>query len=124
MQVIVRGATATFKDALADEATNAALKKSTVTFLLKGYLKALGYTDDLAYETHISIHPGIQGKGYAAKMLTAVALKLNHPLWLAKARIVNQHMFSVIEKLKHVPVLDVQPLEYNGAVQGWLIRKS
>ena len=104
-----------------DPDAHKALQKSTVTYLPKTYLKDLGYYPGVVYETHISVHPDLQGKGYAAKMIQALALKLRKPLWLMKARIINPHVYSVVKKLQADPLVTVTPIEYDGDVQGWVI---
>jgi len=105
----------------ADPDVHKALQKSKVTYIPKVWLRDLGHYPDLVYEIHLSVHPDLQGKGYAAKMLQALALKLRKPLWLMKSRVINPHVYSVVRKLEADPLMTVTPIEYDGDVQGWVL---
>ena len=58
------------------------------------------------YEIHIGIHPDLQGKGIAEKMIVGAVLDKNiimggYPLFLNYGRVINDKVFSVVNKLKN-----------------------
>lgn len=126
LQVHQKSGTATFglprSKQEADPTTHALLQQSHIHYTPKTWLKELGYYPDTVYEIHISVHPDLQGKGYAAKMIRALARLSVHPLWVMKARIVNPQVLSVVEKLKKDPLLSVTEIEYDGDLQGWVVK--
>lgn len=105
-----------------DPTTHALLQKSKVFYSPRTWLRDLGYYPDVVYEIHLSVHPDLQGMGYAAKMVRALAVEMGKPLWIMKARIINPKVLSIVEKLKHDPLVTVQGIEYEGSLQGWVVR--
>jgi len=105
-----------------DPESHKLLQQSKISYLPKSWLRDLGYYPEVVYEIHLSVHPNLQGKGYAAKMVRALALEMGHPLWIMKSRIINPQVLSVVEKLKRDPLVTVSDIEYEGALQGWVVK--
>lgn len=55
---------------------------------------------DPVNELHIDIQPEDQGKGLAIKMIKEFLKYEGGVFWIAYGRIINPHVFKVIEKLK------------------------
>lgn len=69
--------------------------------------------DGRVKELHLSIHPDFQAQGFAERMIVgaledkALVINESDPFWLSYARIHNDHVYKVIEKLKKNPKLTV-----------------
>tara|TARA_B100001287_G_C22495412_1_gene440973 strand:- start:55 stop:501 length:447 start_codon:yes stop_codon:yes gene_type:complete len=78
------------------------------------------------YEVHIGMHPRLQGKGNAEKMIVGAVLDRNEilgdtPLYLNYYRIVNPRVMSVVEKLKNNPMIETKEIKRDGEPAGLLM---
>jgi GNAT superfamily N-acetyltransferase len=78
------------------------------------------------YEVHIGMHPKLQGKGNAEKMIVGAVLDRNEilgkiPLYLNYHRIINPRVMSVVEKLKNNPMIETKEIKMDGEPAGLLM---
>tara|TARA_R100000951_G_C2641624_1_gene181139 strand:+ start:1594 stop:2040 length:447 start_codon:yes stop_codon:yes gene_type:complete len=78
------------------------------------------------YEVHIGMHPNLQGKGNAEKMIVGAVLDRNEvlgdtPLYLNYGRIINSRVMSVVEKLKNNPMIETKEIKTGGEPEGLLM---
>ena len=95
------------------------------------HLKYRDWTDSkrfgiILYEVHISMHPKLQGKGNAEKMIVGAVLNRNEiladiPLYLNYHRIINSRVMSVVEKLKNNPMIETKEIKMDGEPAGLLM---
>lgn len=102
--------------------TNAYLGKSYIEINVYRYGLELGLSSSQIYGIHLSVHPAIQGMGYAARMISALAHNTSMlPLVMIIGRVMNSNVFSMQKKLEKDPTLKVIPLELEGQPHGWAI---
>lgn len=82
------------------------------------------------YEIHIGIHPDLQGKGIAERMIVGAVLDKNmiignHPLFLNYNRVINDKVFSVVKKLKNNSMIHSKEIiDEDGDAIGLLMSKN
>ena len=79
------------------------------------------------FEIHFGMHPKLQGKGNAEKMIVGAVLDRNEvlggdtQLYLNYYRIINHRVMSVVEKLKNNPMIETKEIKMDGEPAGLLM---
>ena len=81
------------------------------------------------YEIHVGMHPNLQRKGNAEKMIVGAVLDRNEvlgdiPLFLNYNRIINSRVMSVVEKLKNNPMIETKEIKIDKEPAGLLMSKN